>query len=275
MTLDTVSETVSEQVSGPPSTSALAASSGRVALLIAASVVLNTMVSVFSGEKLIFLYKDVLGLSASGLATLGLVAGIPSYIRPLMGAGSDLFPLFGFHRRTYYALSWLIMALGFFCLAFLHPYRYGTVLGLVIVTGAGGNLLFVIMDAVMVAVGNPTGRVGQFQTLQQGVPLLMALTFASPLRGYVTQHWSYTACFLTAAFAALLGSLLAPVIPEARVVAGRHGHETEAEHAARTAARREERARVASALRLAARARPCLGCVLDGLLPLPRLDGSA
>ena len=244
-------------ISNPASESAQAsspgASAGRVALLIAASVLINTLVGVFSGEKRSFLFKDVLGLSAGGMATLGLVAGIPGYLRPLMGAGSDLFPLLGFHRRTYYALSWLIVALGYVFLALMHPYRYASVLGLLIVIGAGGNLLFVIMDAVMVAVGNQTGTVGRMQTIQQGVPLLLGLTFAGPLSGYVTQHWSYTACFLTAAGVALLGVPLALMIPEARVVAARHARETEAEYAARAAARQEERRQVAEALRRAAR----------------------
>ncbi len=244
---------IPNSVSEPVPASTLTVSAGRVALLIGASVILNTVVGVFSGEKLSFLYKDVLGLSASGMATLRLVAGIPAYLRPLMGAGSDLFPLFGFHRRSYYAFSWLLMALGFLCLAGMHHYHYGSVLGLVIVTGAGGNLLFVIMDAIMVAVGNPTGRVGQFQTIQQGVPLLLGLTFAGPLSGYVTQHWSYTACFLTAALLALGGVPLALIITEERVGVARRGQETAEEHAARTAARAEERARVAASLRLAAR----------------------
>ena len=227
-------------------------SSARVATLIAATVILNTLVGVFSGEKSSFLMKDVLGLSAGGMATLGLIVGIPSYVRPFLGAGSDLFPLFGFHRRTYYALSWLLTAMGLLALAHLPHYHYVAVVELLIVKALGGNLLFVIIDAVMVAVGNRTGTVGRLQSIQQGLPLAFGLTFAGPLSGYVTQHWSYTACFQTAALLAVLGVPLALIIVEQRVDRRQGGQESAENHAARMEALRADRAAVGGALRQAA-----------------------
>jgi MFS family permease len=229
----------------------------RVALLIAGSVIMNTMIGVFTGEKLSYLYKDQLHLSASAVGTLGIITGIPGYLRPFMGATSDLFPLLGYHRRTYFALSWLLIAAGYFGLSLEHQPHYATVAFLVIVALAGANLLFVIMDAVMVAVGNLTGTVGQLQMIQQFLPLLMMFAFAANLRGYVTQNWSYHLCFLTAAILAFAATPLTLLIQEKPVT------EAEAKRAqdrpvemaskeAREAARRADRAQVITTLRQAA-----------------------
>jgi MFS family permease len=226
-----------------------APSAARVAQFIAATIFLYVMVGVFNGEKMSYLLKDQLHLSADGMATFGLIAGFPGYIRPFLGAGADIFPLFGFHRRSYYAISWALVAAANLAVAFLPVYHYNTIFALIVLGGVGGNLLLVIVDAVMVAVGNQTGTIGRLQTIQQGLQLVMGLTFASVLRGYVTQHWSYRACFLASAAVAVLAIPLMLMIQERRVVHARQEHETEQAHALRTAERMAEQARISAALK--------------------------
>ena len=94
-----------------------------------------------------------------------ILVGIPAYLRPVFGSVSDLVPLFGYHRRSYFALAALLVAGGFFALSLLPRYTYGLTAGLVMVTLTGGILLMVIADAVMVRVGNATGLVGRLQTI--------------------------------------------------------------------------------------------------------------
>jgi MFS family permease len=223
-----------------------------VALYIAASVAMLQIMGAFYGLKLSFLYKDVLHLTASGMATLGIITGIPSYLRPFMGAMSDLFPIFGFHRKSYYGISWLLAAFGFALLASLHSYQYHTVVCLVIVVLTGGTLLMVMVDAVMVSIGNMTGSVGPLQAIQQGVQSVLGLTFIGPLSGYVAQHWSYQHCFTASAVVCVLSAPLAMLIPETRVLAHRQAHEDEEQHRARTEARRGHRAQLVTTLRTAA-----------------------
>lgn len=74
----------------------------RVALLMAGTVSVLTLVNTFSLEKLSFLYKDQLRLSASAVASLGILLAIPTYFRPLIGAGSDLFPFFSYQLYDHY-----------------------------------------------------------------------------------------------------------------------------------------------------------------------------
>lgn len=225
----------------------------RVALLMAGTVAVLTLVGTFSSEKLSFFYKEQLHLSASAFSTLGILLAAPTYFRPFIGASSDLFPLLGYHRRSYYALAVLLQAIGFFGLSlFVHP-SYWTMALLVIVTVAGGVTLMIMADAVMVVVGNKTGTVPRLQGIQQFLPYAFSLAFAARLSGYVTQHWSYSACFRTAALMSLLALPLVLLIDEKRVSGGQSAHETPEEHTARQSLKAQERADSAAALRDAAR----------------------
>ncbi len=235
-----------------PDSSARKAAFWRVALLIGISVFINSNIIAITNLLSTFLLKDTLHLAPAAMSTFNIFAGIPAYLRPFMGAGSDLFPLFGFHRKSYYALAWILMAVGYLALALLHSYHYGAVLGLVIVTAAGGNLVFVIMDAVMVLIGNMTGTVGRLQTIQQGIPMLLGLTYAGPLSGWLASHLSYAQGFMAAAAVAVLGIPLTLLIPENRLTS--HSDlGTQEERELSQAKRREDHARSFAALRQAAR----------------------
>ncbi len=225
----------------------------RVALLIAGTVSVLTLVNTFSAEKLLFFYKDQLHLSASAVASLGILVAAPTYFRPFIGAGSDLFPLFGYHRRSYYALAALLGSLGFFALSFLPHSSYWTTVLLVIVTVAGGATLMIMADAVMVTAGNKTGMVPAFQGIQQLLPYALLLLALARLGGYVTQNWSYAHCFRTAALLALLALPLTLLIDEKRVSRRQQTQETPEEHAQREEAKARDHTESVAALRVAAK----------------------
>ncbi len=176
----------------------------QIGLLVAATAVIAAIVSAVTGEKLIFLYKEELHLSVNSVANLNLILGLPGYAQSLMGAGSDVFPLFGYHRRSYYLLSALVGSLGYLGLSTLHRFPYGTVVCLLMVTAAGYTLLWVIINAVMVTIGNRTGTFGRLQSLSMFVPLVLRIVALSHFGGYVTEHWSYQSAFLTAGMLYLL-----------------------------------------------------------------------
>jgi len=188
----------------------------EVGLLVSVSVIINTMVGTYSGLKGSYLLKDVLHLSASQVSAMGILIGIPAYIRPFLGTGADLFPLFGFHRRSYYVLSWILYAAALITEGLIptHGYTYTNVLGLTLAAGLGANLLFVIMDSIMVSIGNRTGTIGRLQSAQQGIPLLMALGFTSHLGGFVAENWSYQRCFLLSGLFAAFGALTTFLVHE-------------------------------------------------------------
>lgn len=220
----------------------------RVALLMAGTVSVYALVLAFSGEKLSFFYKEQLHLSASAFSTLLILLNVSTYFRPFIGASSDLFPLLGYHRRSYYVLAALLEAAGFFTLSlFTHP-SYWTTAILVMIAAAGGVTLMIMADAVMVQVGNRTGTVPRLQAIQQFLPQVILLAFAARLSGYVTQHWSYGACFRTAALMALLALPLTLLIDEKRVSGGQQALESLEEHRERRDAKARERAESVAAL---------------------------
>ena len=222
----------------------------RIVALAVLAATLGVFVVAFSSEKLLFLYKEQLHLSPGGVGTLGIIAGIPSYLQPFMGAFSDLNPLFGYHRRSYFVLGGIISALGFLLLALQTHYAYGAVVALVTIALAGGIMVNVVFNAVLVVVGNATGTFGRLQTLLYFISYGWVLVYTGHLTGHVTQFWSYRLAFEYAAAFSLAGTLLVFLIPERRA-------EHEASLApedllARNAARQEERQRTLAVLRSAA-----------------------
>jgi Na+/melibiose symporter-like transporter len=222
----------------------------RTVFLIAATAALGGVLGAVTYNKQLFLYKEVLGLSASAVGTLALIINLPAYLQPFMGGVSDLYPLFGWHRRTYFALAAVVQSLGYFGLMTLHHYHYAAIVCLLIVAGSGGALAGVLINAAMVSVGNRTNTFGPLQTLYQFTPLVLALVYTGKLDGQVTATWSYHHAFLTAGLVSLAFAPLAFLIEDRRVVSGRA---TPEELGARKDAKDRERAQTAVALREAAR----------------------
>ena len=222
----------------------------RTVFLIAATAALGGVLGAITGNKQIFLYKEVLGLSASAVGTLSLIINIPAYLQPFMGGLSDLYPLFGWHRRTYFVLASVVQALGYAGLMALHQYHYAAIACLLIVAGSGSALAGVLINAAMVSVGNRTGTFGPLQTLSQFTPLLLSLVYTARLDGQVTAHWSYHHTFLVAALVSLAFAPLALLMDDRRVKAGRAAP---GEMRTQQAAKDADRARTTEALREAAR----------------------
>ena len=223
----------------------------RIVLLIALVGTFSAFLAAFTVEKLLFLYKEPLRLSPGEVGTVGIIVGIPSYLQPFMGAFSDLNPLLGYHRRSYFVLGGLIGAAGFLGLALQAHFSYWAVIALVTIAAGGGIMLTVVFNAVLVVVGNATGTFGRLQTLLYLVSYGWVLVYTGHLTGSVTQNWSYRHAFEAAAAALLAMTLLVFLIPEKR----RSGQEMSTapeDLMARKAARQEERQQTVAILRAAA-----------------------
>ncbi len=221
----------------------------RTVFLIAATAALGGVLGAITINKQLFLYKDVLGLSASAVGTLALIINIPAYLQPFMGGLSDLYPLFGWHRRTYFALAAAVQAVGYAGLMSLHHYHYAALVCLLLIAGSGGAMASVLINAAMVSVGNRTGTFGQLQSLSQFTPLALSLIYTGNLDGYVTQNWTYPHTFGVAALLSLAFVPLSLLLDDRRVASGRA---TATETAARLATKNAEREQTRAALREAA-----------------------
>ena len=222
----------------------------RTVFLIAATAALLGVLGAITANKQLFLYKDVLGLSAGAVGTLALIINIPAYLQPFMGGLSDFYPLFGWHRRTYFALASVVQALGYAGLMSLHHYHYAVLVCLLLIAGSGGAMASVLINAAMVSVGNRTGTFGPLQALSQFTPLALSLIYTGNLDGYVTQNWTYSHTFGVAALLSLAFVPLSLLLDDRPVASGRA---TAEETAARLAAKNAEREGTRAALRDAAR----------------------
>ena len=223
----------------------------RVIVLAVLAATLGVFIVAFTSEKLLFsVQRAASSCRRAEVGTLGIIAGIPSYLQPFMGAFSDLNPLFGYHRRSYFVLGGIISALGYLLLALQAHYAYGAVVALVTIAAAGGIMVNVVFNAVLVVVGNATGTFGRLQTLLYFISYGWVLAYTGHLTGHVTQDWSYRLAFECAAAFSLAGTLLVWLIPERRA---RHEASVAPEDLlARNAARQEERQRTLAVLQSAA-----------------------
>ena len=220
----------------------------RAVLLSVLYATLYAFLLAFTLEKLTFLYKEQLHLTPGGVGTLAIIAGLPLYLQPLMGAFSDLNPLAGYHRRSYYALGGLLGAAGYLLLALQAHYLYAAVIALVIVGVSGTTMVSVMFNAVLVVIGNATGTFGRLQTLLYLVLYGWGLIYTAKLSGMATQHWSYRYTFEMAALMCLLMVPLVFLIPEKR----RAGTAQAAPDPETLGRRQAERAQTMATLRSAA-----------------------
>lgn len=223
----------------------------RIVVLAVLFATLGAFLTAYTLEKLLFLYKEPLHLTPGEVGTVGIIVGIPTYLQPFMGAFSDLNPLFGYHRRSYFVLGGIIGAAGFLSLALQAHYFYGTVIALVMLATAGVIMINVVLNAVLVVVGNATGTFGRLQTLLYFISYGWVLVYTGYLRGHVTQQWSYRHAFEAAAAVSLAMILLVFLIPEKRQSEHRMSLAPE-DLLVRNAARQAERQRTLAILRSAA-----------------------
>lgn len=223
----------------------------RLACLVAATVVLRTILIALVGEKTQFLYKDTLHLSASEITVLNLAVGLPTYIQPFIGAYTEIIPWLGYHRRSYYSAGILAYALSYLALAALHHYHYSTILLLKLAVGSGSILSAVVYNAAFVALGNRTGALPRLQSLALTLPLLLSMTSTSHWGGFVAEHWNYAQTYGAAGGLALLLLPLVLLMDDQRLPDSYSAHRT----ADAVAAHQERRAQSASVLKQALRSR--------------------
>jgi len=233
----------------------------RVMLFIVPTLVGGSVISAIIGLKYSFMLKEQLNIGPNALGTLNIVLGIPSYLQPFIGAWTDMFAFFGYHRRSYYMAGKLLGAGGLFGLAALessgkvgapgHSSLF-TVVCLVMLIAAGGIVRTVIFNAIMVALGNLTGRFGQLVAAVNLIPIIMGVTYTSNLGGYVADNWSFPRAFSVGAVLTLLTIPLVFLIDESRTSQKQDESETKDEHVKRLLEKRSERRRVTAAIRQAA-----------------------
>src|SRR5262249_6273500 len=100
-------------------------------------------------------------------AFMGLLA-LPWTLKPLLGLLCDLVPLFGSRRRNYLLISSISASLGLFALYFfpVPEHARALLLAWLLLPTIGIAFGDVLVDALMVEIGQPRGLTGRFQSVQ-------------------------------------------------------------------------------------------------------------
>jgi MFS family permease len=106
------------------------------------------------------------GLSSAAVADFFLISTVPWLIKPAYGLLSDLVPLFGSRRKSYFLLSSGLASVAGFALALGSEPSYWRLALLYTAMGFGLAFNDVLTDAVMVESGKPRGLTGAFQAVQ-------------------------------------------------------------------------------------------------------------
>jgi len=120
--------------------------------------------SAVSSIALVFFEKDTLGLTPAEVAEIAFWTGLPWSMKMVVGAASDLYPLFGSRRRAYLLLGGFCSIAGYAMLATVVASK-GVFLTAMLLVTVGFMIQDVVADALSVEVADNDKEIGQIQTL--------------------------------------------------------------------------------------------------------------
>ncbi|OGL14952.1 MAG: hypothetical protein A3F92_01000 [Candidatus Rokubacteria bacterium RIFCSPLOWO2_12_FULL_71_22] len=159
-------------------------------------------------QALTMVLRERFGFSATQVATFRTLGRLPWLLKPAYGLLSDLVPLFGRRRKSYFLLaSPLTMIVGL-SLALLDEPSYRTLAALFVVMGFGLAFTDVLTDALMVERGRVSGLTGAFQAVQWAAAYAAAV-LVGVVGGRLAETRSVRLGFLLSAGIALVSFVMA------------------------------------------------------------------
>jgi MFS family permease len=151
------------------------------------------------------------GLSSAAVADFFLLSTIPWVIKPVYGLVSDLVPLFGRRRKSYFLLAAGMASAAGLGAALVAEHGYWRLALLYTAMGFGLAFVDVLADAVMVETGKPRGLTGAFQSVQWA-SISVATLAVGVLGGYLAHTRSLRAAFVLAAGFPLISFAMALLV---------------------------------------------------------------
>ncbi len=141
------------------------------------------------------------GESAAAISTISLIISVPWVLKPFYGLLTDFVPIFGSRRKSYLFLCSGATVLSLILLFFFPPEKgaFGIFVVLLLVATVGVAFTDIVVDALMVEKGQPTGRTGRLQSIQWAA-IYVATILTGTLGGYLSanhlQNYSFLICGL-------------------------------------------------------------------------------
>lgn len=151
-----------------------------------------------------YFFKETVGLDAAQVTQYLAILALPWAIKPAFGLLSDLVPFYGYRRKSYLILMSALSIAGFLWLsAIIDPPAIVFALFLVSMSSAFSDVL---VDALMVEVGQATGQIEKLQG-QQWLWAKIAAVAVALLGGWVCHILEPARALHAAALVALLAPL--------------------------------------------------------------------
>jgi predicted MFS family arabinose efflux permease len=141
------------------------------------------------------------GESAASIATISLIITVPWILKPFYGLLTDFVPIFGSRRKSYLFICSCATVLSLIFLFFFPPEQgaFGIFVVLLLVASVGVAFTDIVVDALMVEKGQPTGMTGRFQSIQWAA-IYVATILTGSLGGFLSAHslqkYSFLICGL-------------------------------------------------------------------------------
>lgn len=130
-----------------------------------------------TGIALVFFEKDALKLTPAEVAGISFWLGLPWSMKMVVGAASDIYPVFGSRRGAYLLLGVLSSFVGYAMLATVVDTKSTFLLAMLLVT-VGFMVQDVVADALSVEVAENEEEIGQIQALGRMALLVGSISVA-------------------------------------------------------------------------------------------------
>lgn len=120
--------------------------------------------STITNVALVFFEKDALRLTPAEVAGIAFWLGLPWSMKMVVGAASDVYPIFGSRRAVYLVLGAICSLVGYGMLATVIDTK-GAFLSAMLLVTVGFMVQDVVADALSVEVARNDEEIGQIQTL--------------------------------------------------------------------------------------------------------------
>jgi hypothetical protein len=133
--------------------------------------------SAITGIALVFFEKDTLKLTPAEVAGIAFWLGLPWSMKMVVGAASDVYPVFGSRRAAYLVLGTICSLIGYGMLATVIDTKGAFLLAMLLVA-VGFMVQDVVADALSVEVARSDEEIGQIQALGRMALLVGSISVA-------------------------------------------------------------------------------------------------
>jgi len=141
------------------------------------------------GQAIFYWLKETMGLTVEKISYIGALSTIPWTVKPIYGLISDLIPVYGYRRKSYLIINYILIALSGF-----YVYFFGLTVPSLITINILCATAFAFndcaIDGVMVEAGQKYNMTGKFQSVQWGA-INMASLLTGLCGGLIAKYLNY------------------------------------------------------------------------------------